>query len=98
MEGAFGFLSPGKAVDRLYSAVLAHRSVWEKNFPPPGGSGLAVTPCLGRPLSLPRPEARGRGWRRFSGYVVSDSHDPMDYSLPGSCGHAILLAGRFVTD
>ena len=36
---AFGFLSPGKAADSLYSAVLAHRSVWEKNFPPPGGCG-----------------------------------------------------------
>ena len=33
MEGAFGFLSPGKAANPLYSAVLAH--VWEKNFPPP---------------------------------------------------------------
>ena len=32
-------------------------------------------------------------WWWFSHYVMSDSCDPMDYSLPGSSLHGILQAG-----
>ena len=31
-------------------------------------------------------------WQRFSHYVMSDSFDPMDCSLPGSSVHGILQA------
>ena len=37
-----------------------------RTFLPLVGVGLAVTPCLGQPLSLPLPEALGRGWWWFS--------------------------------